>query len=708
MKKFISILLTIALLVTMAIFPTNAANELYNVPSGNAYKISYGRVGAFSNGQTVTIPLIISNIAETNGIFGFDIVLKLNSNYVAAVSQSDSLSEANSDNQTLKGLNGTKGNWTAVSRTDSNGDLIITIMDENAETVAKPGNELTINVPVKAVANSKTSEWICVATCADGTNYDVDAVTGSGAWCFVDGSGTVPTIPPVATPKPTADPAMPLSGDLYANIDYTAGDVEDRMGNYKYEYDYSLCDPMTIEKDDEIGKDVLVIDEYNYGSVVYSNKEDFSFLNYNLYDGVTVEMYVKLDGDAATGRNTKLMEMGIGYFGITEYSNMSCFNVNDGSDEGKAGTEGKLFPHDEWIHIVGTSDDLETKLYVNGVLCGTYTRTGTEITEKNNINIADLYIADTINGTAYGDMHFEGKIAFVRIYKTWATDDEVAAMYKYSTGKTVATPTPEPTATPKPTPTPTPEPTATPVPEKQIRYLSVAHKSNRLWYYLGDELETEGIAVRVFYTDMTSEVIEYGPDSGIEIVSPDIYLTGGQYVVLKYKGWETRFSVRYGGRSDVRGIRITAKPAKLSYKQGERFDPSGIVVKALAQDLTVSFQIPVEELEFKSFRNDEAGVVTVKVFYMDYYDTGFSVRVTDEKLLSALTVTKPTKVSYKVGDTFDTTGMTITAKYYDSTTAVIPASKATITGFDSKTTGVQLITVSYGGKSASFSIKVNP
>ena len=524
------------------------------------------------------------------------------------------------------------------------------------------------------------------------------------------------------------DTAMGEPDQLMFKLDPSTGTMEDQTGFYTFKAAES--NDFTYQYDAEIGKDVVYFD--GYAGAKYTGRQ---FHLYDFKNGLTLESYFKIDG---VHKHEAIMGLGLSQVALSGYDadgdNLVAFATSDRDTNdpysivtNRIGVE-KSFPVDEWTHVIATIDGDSQEIYINGVLVAEGPRNFEFLPATGDT----LILGDSAYGMMWGDFVFTGYMAAANIYTKAVDAAGAAAMYTEMTGNEPVLPTPEPTPEPTPVPTevptpvptevptpvptevPTPEPTEVPtpapteVPEKQIRYLSVAHKSNRLWYYLGDELETEGIAVRVFYTDMTSEVIEYGPDSGIEIVSPDIYLTGGQYVVLKYKGWETRFSVRYGGRSDVRGIKVATKPTKLRYKQGERFDPSGIVVNALNQDLTVNFAIPTEELSFASFRNDKEAVVTVKIFYMDYYDTGFSVRVTAEKVVSALTVTKPTKVSYKVGDTFDTTGMTVTAKYFDSTTEVIPNSKVTVTGFDGTKAGVQLITVSYEGKTASFSIKVNP
>ena len=88
-------------------------------------------------------------------------------------------------------------------------------------------------------------------------------------------------------------------------------------------------------------------------------------------------------------------------------------------------------------------------------------------------------------------------------------------------------------------------------------------------------------------------------------------------------------------------------------------------------------------------------------------DNGFEfspMAPTNELLL--ISVTKmPTKTEYFIGDTLDTTGLEITAKYTDNTEKVI-TSDLTITGFNSSTAGTKVVTVNYKGKTATFNVKV--
>ena len=65
-----------------------------------------------------------------------------------------------------------------------------------------------------------------------------------------------------------------------------------------------------------------------------------------------------------------------------------------------------------------------------------------------------------------------------------------------------------------------------------------------------------------------------------------------------------------------------------------------------------------------------------------------------DKTLSSISVTAPTKTTYTVGETFDETGMVVTATYSDNSTADVTTS-ATVSSPDMTTAGNKTVTVSY-------------
>ena len=69
-------------------------------------------------------------------------------------------------------------------------------------------------------------------------------------------------------------------------------------------------------------------------------------------------------------------------------------------------------------------------------------------------------------------------------------------------------------------------------------------------------------------------------------------------------------------------------------------------------------------------------------------------------------ITLPDKTAYTIGETLDTTGLTVRANYSDDTSEEL-SDGFTVSGFDSSSAGTKDITVTYHEKTASFSIVVN-
>ena len=67
----------------------------------------------------------------------------------------------------------------------------------------------------------------------------------------------------------------------------------------------------------------------------------------------------------------------------------------------------------------------------------------------------------------------------------------------------------------------------------------------------------------------------------------------------------------------------------------------------------------------------------------------------DKSLDSIAVTTLPTKTTYNINETFDPTGLVITATYTDNSTAVIPSTDYTLSTPDMSTSGVKTITVTY-------------
>lgn len=101
------------------------------------------------------------------------------------------------------------------------------------------------------------------------------------------------------------------------------------------------------------------------------------------------------------------------------------------------------------------------------------------------------------------------------------------------------------------------------------------------------------------------------------------------------------------------------------------------------------------------------GTTVTGACYMSSFKINYTVPATKTLSSIALSGTYPT--SFTIGDSFDHTGMTVTATYSDSSTANVTSS-ATFSGYNMSTVGSQTVTVSYleGGvtKTATYTITV--
>jgi hypothetical protein len=77
----------------------------------------------------------------------------------------------------------------------------------------------------------------------------------------------------------------------------------------------------------------------------------------------------------------------------------------------------------------------------------------------------------------------------------------------------------------------------------------------------------------------------------------------------------------------------------------------------------------------------------------------------EEKTLESIELSGSYQTEYTVGESFKKTGLVVTAKYSDGTSTQVYDYR--ISGFDSETTGEKVVTVTWGEKTATFTVTVN-
>ena len=150
-------------------------------------------------------------------------------------------------------------------------------------------------------------------------------------------------------------------------------------------------------------------------------------------------------------------------------------------------------------------------------------------------------------------------------------------------------------------------------------------------------------------------------------------------------------------------------PTKTDYKYGENLNLSGGSVKIYMKDGTIK-TVPLTSQMVTGYSKTTPGQQMLKVTYTSdddkKYEGYFKVTVGEDYIKDTKFVA-PTKKEYRIGDTIDLTGGSITEVYaseklgnkYDLTNSMI-------SGFDSTTPGTKQITVTFNNKTYQYSVTV--
>lgn len=220
----------------------------------------------------------------------------------------------------------------------------------------------------------------------------------------------------------------------------------------------------------------------------------------------------------------------------------------------------------------------------------------------------------------------------------------------------------------------------------------------RLIYRTGDTFSTQGLEIVENYSDGSTKDI--GLDyEGLTITPPDMSVDGPeQEVLISYKGYTDTVTIDIWLSNEDHAALISSELQKLrdSVSEDDYTEANWITVQsyiAEAEDTLATFD-PREDGEHYS--SDILAVINAAK------EKIASIAVRN---LSKITITtEPYNTYYYVGEDLDLTGMVVIATYSDGSTKKITSYD--VSEFDSSTLGEQTITISYGGKSDTFTVTV--
>ena len=233
------------------------------------------------------------------------------------------------------------------------------------------------------------------------------------------------------------------------------------------------------------------------------------------------------------------------------------------------------------------------------------------------------------------------------------------------------------------------------VAKRQIQSIHIIEPT-KLVYIEGQELDLTGGKLRITYVsedDYTEEI----PLVLSMLSGYDANTLGIQSLTVTYEGKTCSLMVNVVAKS-LTEIRVTKQPAKRTYLEEDAFDPAGMEITAYYDNGTSEV---VTDYGIGGY-DSAPGAKIITVTYSGKTAT-FEVTVRAKSLTEIRVTKQPAKRTYLEGDAFDSAGMEITA-YYDNSTSEAVTDYA-ISGYDSAP-GAKIITVTYGGKTATFEVTV--
>ena len=150
-------------------------------------------------------------------------------------------------------------------------------------------------------------------------------------------------------------------------------------------------------------------------------------------------------------------------------------------------------------------------------------------------------------------------------------------------------------------------------------------------------------------------------------------------------------------------------PTKTNYKYGENLNLAGGTVKIHMEDGTIK-TVPLTDKMVTGYDKTKPGQQMLKVTYTSEdnkkYEGYFKVTVGEDYIKDTKFVA-PTKKQYRIGDTIDLAGGSITEVYASGKLGnKYELTNSMISGFDSTTPGTKQITVTFNNKKYNYSITV--
>jgi hypothetical protein len=213
----------------------------------------------------------------------------------------------------------------------------------------------------------------------------------------------------------------------------------------------------------------------------------------------------------------------------------------------------------------------------------------------------------------------------------------------------------------------------------------------------GEDINPRSITVWGIYKDGSRKVVSIGSNA----ITFNRHTPGPQTVKVRVNNQEVSFQTEVMA---LRSLTVASPPRTALFKQGQEPEPSwpGLEVRG-EWDQMGSDRIALTSCEITGYMKDQPGKQTIRISY-EGLTTTFDVDV--RSMTSIQIAQSPAKIDYAQGDPLDLTGLRVMGVWEG-----FPAEEQSVTlndvsGYNANNVGIQHITVTKNGRSASFDIEV--
>ena len=238
-------------------------------------------------------------------------------------------------------------------------------------------------------------------------------------------------------------------------------------------------------------------------------------------------------------------------------------------------------------------------------------------------------------------------------------------------------------------------------PVDDVESMEISKMPDKVVYNGHQILDTTGGKVKITYKNGDSREVEMTPDMVLGF--PNMNNPGEHDVIVSYRGKTDTYKITVIVPR-LESISVEENSIKTEYYVGDELNLDNGMIKLIYDDGTTSY-VAISEDMITGFNTETPGEKTVTVTYEDKTCT-YMITVKEAEVSFISVVSSPDKEIYRYSKDcqIDVTGGRIEVFYNSGMSEIIDITEDMVSGFDCNLLGIQEITVSYLGASASFNI----